>query len=355
MLWKKHGISAPPFIWDADKLLRAEWLFLAETGGVAGAAKRLSAPRQTELAVAALCEDIVCNLEIEGEFIATASVAAGLRRQLGISLEPAEEEDPAVSGCVSLALEVVQGHARPLPPGWLGRWGEFFHSHFRSDDPPPPSLPWARQLELRHFRDWFGGVAPDDDGSPLVRAGLAHLWFESIHPLPLGSGVLGRHLAQRVLAAALPNHLFVQLGRVLLRRRTEYLRLLDEACRDHDATQWLLWFAAAAIEAGRLARARVNLAVGQENLLASLREQLSGSQHAMLLYFFQLGTAAFLPGASPAGYAAETGTPLKSAAADMANLAALGALTRSVRARSLRYHLALPSPDVARVNIEDIL
>ncbi|MCD8140412.1 MAG: hypothetical protein LUE17_11655 [Planctomycetaceae bacterium] len=158
-----------------------------------------------------------------------------------------------------------------------------------------------------------------------------------------------------VLSRSVPGHPFTPLAPVLLRRRIEYHSQLDTACRDRDATQWLLWFAAASIEAGRLARARLEFAVNRERLLESLREDISGRQQRVLLDFFSLGDAAFLPGVSPARYAAATGRDVTSVAADMANLTAVGALRRTIRGRTIRYHLALPSPEAAQVTIDDIL
>lgn len=354
MLWENRQTAAPTFIWDAGKLLKAEWTFVAEAGVNTGTVRHLSAADQSELAIDALGADIAASMEIEGEFLDRSLVTDGIRNQLGLNLAHVVD-NPVAEGCTKLAMEMVRDLAAPLKREWIDQWGEFFWKHYRQERSAPPNLSGEWQRELGAFLQWFNTQSEEDDRAPLIRAGLTHLWFESIHPLELGTGVLGRVLAHWALAQGLPNRVFIPLGAVLLRRRNIYLRVIDEACRDHDATQWLLWFAAAAIEAGRLTKARMELAIQQGELLERLHDHISGSQRKILDYFFQLGFEAFMPGASPAQYAAHAGRAVKSVAADMANLAAAGAFTRSVRARSLRYHLALPSPDVPEVEIEDVL
>lgn len=353
MLWKNRQAAAPTFIWDAGKLLKAEWTFVAEAGVNAGTVRRLSAADQSELAIDALGKDIAASMEIEGEFLDRSLVTDGIRNHLGLNL--AQTVNPVAEGCAKLAMEMVRDLDAPLKREWIDHWGGFFQKQYRREPASAPGLSDERRRELGAFLHWFNAQPEENEAAPLVRAGLAHLWFESIHPLELGTGVLGRVLAHRVLAQGLPNRVFIPLGAVLLRRRNDYLRVLDEACRDHDATQWLLWFAAAAIEAGRLTRARTELSIRQGELLERLHDRISGRQRKIIDYFFQIGFDAFVPGVSPAQYAAHTGRETKSVAADMANLAAAGALVRSVRARSVRYHLALPAPEVAQVEIEDVL
>ncbi|MCD8351237.1 MAG: DUF4172 domain-containing protein [Planctomycetaceae bacterium] len=353
MPWNKLHADVPAFIWESDSLLKAEWTFMAEAAANVGMAKLLGASQQADLAVDSLAADIVASMEIENEIVDASLVAAGIRSQLGLTLAGVECQ-PIADGCASLILDVSRHHSRSISENWLDGWREFFWRHFSLDRPTPPSLTPDRRRELRDFITWLNTVPPRGD-TALARAGLAHLWLESIHPLPLGSGIVGRIIAEMILARSVPGNSFTPLCTVLLRRRIEYHRQVDTACRDRDATQWLLWFAAAVIEAGRLSRARLELAINRERLLESLREEISGRQERVLLDIFSLGDAAFLPGVCPAHYAAATGRDVKSVAADMANLTAAGALRRTIRGRTTRYHLALPSPEVARVAIDDIL
>ncbi len=354
MPWNKLHADFPAFIWESASLLKAEWTFMAEAAANVGMAKHLGASQQGDLAVDALATDIVASMEIENEIVDPSLVGASIRRQLGLALDGVGGNTVA-DGCAALILDVSRYHTRTIGEKWLDGWRDFFWKHFGHDRPSPPSLPPDRRRELRDFIAWLNSVPMLGEETALARAGLAHLWFESIHPLPLGSGIVGRIIAEIILARSVPGHPFTPLGPVLLRRRLEYHNQLDTACRDRDATQWLLWFAAAAIEAGRLSRARIEFAVNRERMLESLREEISGRQQRVLLDIFGLGESAFMPGVCPARYAATTGRDVKSVAADMANLTAAGALTRTIRGKSVRYHLALPSPNAARVSIDDIL
>jgi hypothetical protein len=58
------------------------------------------------------------------------------------------------------------------------------------------------QAEMERFRAWFEDTAPTGTRPlpALTRAGLAHLWFESIHPFEDGNGRIGRAIAEKALA-----------------------------------------------------------------------------------------------------------------------------------------------------------
>ena len=66
----------------------------------------------------------------------------------------------------------------------------------------PPSAQVADQMNV--FLEWFLVTAPDGAKPlpPITRAGIAHLWFESIHPFEDGNGRVGRAIAEKSIGAA---------------------------------------------------------------------------------------------------------------------------------------------------------
>jgi hypothetical protein len=208
-----HGL--PPFAWDDAALLHAEWLFLAEAGQTAGAERHCIGPRRAEAAAAALEEDAAASLELEG-------AAAGVT----LSVPPQD-----LSPLTMQTLETIG----------IRLGGTDNIARLRDS-----------RREAAAFLDWFGD--PDNElalTSPLTHAGLTHLWFESIHPYRFGSGIVGRALAEQALMWRQPGMPFVPLSPILLRSQNEYYRILDQACREREATEWLLWFADVAIMAVR--------------------------------------------------------------------------------------------------------
>jgi Fic family protein len=81
----------------------------------------------------------------------------------------------------------------------------------------------------------------DDDGLPvLVRAGLSHAQFETIHPFLDGNGRVGRLLITLLLCdAGVLRDPLLYLSLYLKERRPEYYRLLDAIRREGDWEGWL--------------------------------------------------------------------------------------------------------------------
>jgi Fic family protein len=120
--------------------------------------------------------------------------------------------------------------------------------------------------EFRRSQNWIGGTRPgnalfvppppnalgdclgaferflhtDDVGlPPLIRAGLAHVQFETIHPFLDGNGRLGRLLITLILCeAGVLHEPILYLSLFLKSRRDDYYRLLQEV---RQAGAWEAW------------------------------------------------------------------------------------------------------------------
>ena len=104
--------------------------------------------------------------------------------------------------------------------------------------PPPPHAVAGCMGELEEF------IHATDDGMPtLLRAGLAHLQFETIHPFLDGNGRVGRLLIAMMLchAGALQEPL-LYLSLFFKQHRSVYYQLLDRVRRTGDWERWLAFF-----------------------------------------------------------------------------------------------------------------
>ena len=104
--------------------------------------------------------------------------------------------------------------------------------------PPPPHLVHACMADLERF------VHAEDDGLPvLVKAGLAHVQFETIHPFLDGNGRLGRLLITLMLCdAGLLREPLLYLSLYFKRNRSAYYRLLNDTRHTGDWEAWLGFF-----------------------------------------------------------------------------------------------------------------
>ncbi len=130
--------------------------------------------------------------------------------------------------------------------------------------------------EFRQSQNWIGGARPSEavfvpppphrldkclgaferflhdkrDGiPPLIRAGLAHAQFETIHPFLDGNGRLGRLLITLMLCeAGILREPVLYLSLFFKRRRDDYYRLLQDVRRIGDWESWIAFFLAGIAE-----------------------------------------------------------------------------------------------------------
>lgn len=356
MLWQRWREYNPNFIVDSERLHRAEWIFLSESGLTAGAARHLDAYQQSRLAVRNLKDNVLASFEIDGEVLDGERVEASLRRQLGIAFQ-GEGDSAAEMGAAALAMAALwDSEGVEVGDKALVAWRSRYEAVLFPGSPGVEAglNPEARR-ELASFMGWYEEARPEAEEAPLLRAGLAHLWFESICPFAAATGVAGRMLAERLLMRALPSRNFIPLSLVCAKYRHEYHRVLDEACRDRDATRWLVWFAAAAVEAGRVSRARLDFAMSWSGLMSRLESRITRKQNLLLTRLFWLGAEGFATGLAVEEQAARLGIPRGSIQRDVSALVECAALRRVVRGGEARYLLNIPSPEVPRVRPEDIV
>lgn len=361
MLWQPAQQDAPAFLWDEAALLKAEWLYLAEAGLAAGAAKHLDTARQGELAVSSLTADALASLELENEIAQRDRMEICVRHHMGLPIAASIPKFTTHERCAAeVVVRVLQRFASPPTLEAMNEFGDRLAGPDGAEGAPPPVSPTTtypdKQLELASFVRWYGVMSrSEQETSPLVQAGLAHLWFESIHPFRCGNGIVGRALAEKTLLLHIPGMFFTPLAPTLLRYRNEYFSHLDRACKDRDATEWLLWFAAAAIEAVREHRAAVSLINDRTQLLDNLRDHITKRQETLLLHLFGQAMEGSDHGISTAAYADFANIGDADAAADLAHLLGHEALTRTIRGNAAHYHLNRSLPAAQRVATADII
>ena len=199
------------------------------------------------------------------------------------------------------------------------------------------------QAEMTQFLAWFNGCAPGGtiavDG--LVRAGLAHLWFETIHPFEDGNGRLGRALADMALAQdANASVRLYSLSRRLHENRAQYYDALNAAqCGSLDVTDWVVWFVAqfeaACEQSATIVRAAVDKAHFWRRAPA-----MNERQRKVVQKLLDAGPGGFVGGMSAEKYVNITGTSKATATRDLADLTEKDVLVISGQGRGTRYALS---------------
>src|SRR5258708_11068578 len=171
----------------------------------------------------------------------------------------------------------------------------------------PPSA--AVRAEMRRFLDWFNGSKDSAAVDGILRAGLAYLWFESIHPFADGNGRIGRAIIDMTVSQdmRLASRLH-GISMELQRRQTDYRSALNHALRGTgDATDWLVGFVGAFWESCRTSIATIAEPLVRAKFWNQHRNvELNARQRKALNRMLAAGPGKFEGGMTPQKYIALT-------------------------------------------------
>jgi Fic family protein len=377
MTWNWQQPDWPNFSWDEALLRKAERHFLMGSGLFGGTVKHLAATDQEQLTIEAISSEAVATSEIEGEVLDRASVQSSIRRQLGLATDN-RKVAPAERGISEMMVNLYRSSAEPLSDKMLFEWHRMLFAEragvkeigrYRTGKDPmevvsgaiyapkvhfeaPPSSKIRK--ETKRFVEWFNNTAPTRQGAipALTRAGVAHLYFESIHPFEDGNGRIGRAIAEKALAQGSGQSTLTALAATMLIRRKAYYDALEAANKQNEITAWLAWFAGIAIEAQKRTTAHVEFLIDKTKLLDRMRGQLNERQEKSLLRMLREGPEEFKGGLSAGNYVTITDTSAATATRDLADLVAKGALLRIGELRHARYELAVAKRPVTPVVLD---
>ena len=222
-----------------------------------------------QASLSALTEDVIKTSEIEGEQLNVESVRSSIARRLGVDIGALAPVDRHVEGVVEMVLDATANcnagvtrdrlfgwHAALFPTGYsglvrinVGDWrddttgpmqvvsGPLGRQRMHFEAPPADRL----QSETDRFINWANSASNEP---PLIKAGLAHLWFVTLHPFDDGNGRIARAVGDLFLARAdgSPQR-FYSLSAQIQRERKAYYDILERAQKQSlDVTEWLAWF-----------------------------------------------------------------------------------------------------------------
>ena len=252
------GVLAQPLA----EVSRAQGLLLGRLADVGFALR-------DQATLAALTDDVLKTSEIEGELLNPESVRSSIARRLGVDLGAVAPVDRRVEAVVEMVLDATANNGAAITRERLFGWhAALFTSGYSGlnqirvgqwrDDATGPmqvvSGPYGRQrvhfeappagrieMEMNRFLEWANGST---EAPPLLKAGLAHLWFVTIHPFDDGNGRIARAVGDLFLARAdgSPQR-FYSLSAQIQRDRKDYYDILERAQQQSlDVTEWLRWF-----------------------------------------------------------------------------------------------------------------
>lgn len=375
MRWNWQEKDWPNFKWDASKLEKAEQLFSHGNSFLDGALLHLNPKDKEPFLIEIMTQESLETSAIEGEYLKRDSVRSSIARRLGFSIEP-YKATPAEEGISEVMVNLYQTIEKPLTTDMLFDWHRLlmkgrhdltdigcFRTHLdpmqivsgpdyqrkvHYEAPPSVDIP----EEMDRFLDWTH-LSPHLPA--MTRAGLAHLWFESLHPFEDGNGRLGRLLVEKFLAQSSQKPLLTGIATPMNLYRKDYYNALAKASRGLDVTDWLLWFATIALEAQKRTQQHLEFIVAKSRLLESLKDKLNKRQEKALLRVLQAGPAGFKGGLSARNYETITGSSIPTTTRDLVDLVQKGAFYKTGTLKGTRYHLNIPCDPIQKIIVENIL
>ena len=259
----------PNFEWDYRILLNPLSRARNLQGKLIGRMEALGFSLRDEAILETLTTDVVKSNEIEGKFLNPDQVRSSIARRLGMDISGLIESDRDVDGLVDMMLDATQNYAQPLTKERLFNWhAAMFPSRrsgmigitvaaWRKDEKGPMQVvsgplakekvhfqaPSARLVEneMNSFFDWYN---KESNIEPVLKSGIAHLWFVTIHPFDDGNGRIARAIADMQLARSdRTNQRFYSMSAQIERQKKDYYDILEKIQKGRlDIISWLMWF-----------------------------------------------------------------------------------------------------------------
>lgn len=345
-----------------------------EQGIVIGKARAIGildiAPVINEIWVA----EAVATAAIEGESLNLDAVRSSVARRLGITPATSTLVPRNIDGLLDVMADATNQWDKPLtaerlctwqaalfPTGYSGLHKVLVGSYRRSADPmqivsgpigrekvhyvaPPSSI---IEPEMTTFLKWFAESRQSGvDG--IVRAGIAHLWFETLHPFEDGNGRVGRAIVDMALAqdTQMAERIY-SMSRQLEMNRNAYYDQLERAQRGPlDITEWIYWFLSQFREACKRSGSVIDRSLDKARFWAvHSNVDLNARQRKVVNALLDAGPGGFEGGMSTRKYLNMTGASRATASRELIHLLRNGLLVSTGEGKATKYLVAVPGWD----------
>ena len=366
-VWQQKGWTER-FRWDSTAILSSLGEVRRRQGELFGKTSQLGFEVNNQLHAAALTEEALTTAAIEGDVLDRAQVRSSVARRLGLPTAGLPRVDRRTDALVEVLLDATRNQALPLTRERLGGWHAALFptgysglhrikvGDFRTSSEPMQVVsgpvgqehvhfeaPPARQVadEMRLFLDWLDSEQRPEDG--LLRAGIAHFWSVTIHPVEDGNGRVARATGDLVLARdENTGTCFYSLSRQIAKERDGYYSALESTQRGSgDLTPWLAWFLGCLARAMTLALADMEVVLLKARFWAShAGSSLTERQRKVLNRLLDAGPGGFEGGMTTRKYGAIAKASRATAQRELSELVEHGVLRkRPGGGRSTAYDL----------------
>ncbi|MCG7883516.1 MAG: Fic family protein [Candidatus Thiodiazotropha taylori] len=373
MRWIWQQPDWPDFRYDNRALDDRELEFRISSERLAGRFEALPMASQEDATIDLMLSEAIKTSAIEGEDLDRESVRSSLLSLITSDTLP-DNSDQKAAGAASLLVDVRKNWHASLTHDLLGKWQSMAIPEQRytpilrgayRNDPSPMQIvsgPYGREKvhyeappvtqvpdEMTGFIGWYNQTSPSNRDTKIpgiARAGIAHLWFEVIHPFDDGNGRVGRAIADHALSQSLGYPTTACLATAIEGGKKSYYLQLEKASRGSlDVNAWLDYFADRVIKAQEIAREEVDFVLAKARFYETYGDQLNDRQARMVSRVLAEGRKGFEGGITTKKYEAITKCPNRTASRDLSDLVAKRIIVPLPGGgRTTRYELAVVEP-----------
>jgi Fic family protein len=355
----------PFFTYSLEELECKLLDFAKQTGHLSGTLQSLPSKEQVDFIVATMLSEALKTSAIEGEYFSREDVVSSIRNNMGLNTIPEKVSDQRASGIAELMVDARNTFNEPLSNvklfDWhrmlmkgnlrinIGMWrtdeapmqiisGAIGKEKVHFEAPPSQSVP----AEMDRFIKWFNNtspIGPDYIIHAPVRAAIAHLYFESIHPFEDGNGRIGRAIAEKALSQNIGRPILFSLSQAIEADKKMYYQALQSNSKSNAITPWVAYFVSLLLDAQGQAEKQIQFVLSKTKYFDRFENQLNPRQLKVIKNMLEHGTDGFVGGMSARKYASIAKTSKATATRDLQQLLGLGALLVEGDGRSTRYYM----------------
>lgn len=355
----------PQFSFNTANIDQLLLTFIKNSGKLEGALHALSESNQTETVIELLITEAIKTSEIEGEYLSRKDVASSIRKNLGLLKNADNIKDQKAQGIANLLIMVRNDFFKILTKEDLLNWHQCLMKHdqsiltgkWREHEEPmqiisgalgkekvhfeaPPSKNVPHEMEI--FIQWFNDTAPkqpNEIAHAPIRAAIAHLYFESIHPFEDGNGRIGRALAEKALAQTIGYHPLISLSSTIESNKKQYYLFLERGQKKNEITEWVEYFVNTVVSAQEFAQKLIHFTIQKTQIFDAYSTKLNESQMKVVKRIFEQGHEGFIGGMNVEKYMRITRVSKATATRHLSQMVEIGILKIEGKGRATRYEI----------------
>jgi Fic family protein len=348
----------PEFKFDSASIDNELMKFMLKAGELKGIISALPEDISTETIIEIMVSEAIKTSEIEGEIINRIDVISSIRKNLGLHISQ-EPKDKNAIGLSQLLIDVRNTYKQPLTEMKILEWHKLLMGNNKrintgqwrkgtepiqvisgsASDPKvhyeaPPSKTLSK--EMKRFIEWYN---KNEISSPIIKAAIAHLYFESIHPFEDGNGRIGRAIAEKALSQGFDNPIMFSISKSIEQNKSAYYKELQYAQQRLEITMWIEWFASIIIFAQDDAEKTIQFTIKKVKFFNKHDRSFNERQRKVVNRMLEEGINGFKGGMNVKKYISITDTSKATATRDLQELAEMNVFVIKGVGRSTTYEI----------------